>query len=105
MTDSTNPLPLVSVLISSYNHADFVEASIRSVYAQSYPNIELLVVDDGSRDGSVELLKQLQAELGFDFVAQANKGLCTTLNEMIARSKGRYIAPVSYTHLTLPTKA
>ena len=53
MTDSTNPLPLVSVLISSYNHADFVEASIRSVYAQSYPNIELLVVDDGSREMAV----------------------------------------------------
>jgi len=104
MTDSTNPLPLVSVLISSYNHADFVEASIRSVYAQSYPNIELLVVDDGSRDGSVELIQQLQAELGFDFVAQANKGLCTTLNEMIARSKGRYIAPLGSDDVMLPER-
>ncbi|UQY36430.1 glycosyltransferase [Pseudomonas fulva] len=104
MTDSATPLPLVSVLISSYNHADFIEASIRSVYAQSYPNIELLVVDDGSRDGSVELIQQLQAELGFDFVAQANKGLCTTLNEMIVRSKGRYIAPLGSDDVMLPER-
>lgn len=104
MTDSATPLPLVSVLISSYNHADFIEASIRSVYAQSYPNIELLVVDDGSRDGSVELIQQLQAELGFDFVAQTNKGLCTTLNEMIVRSKGRYIAPLGSDDVMLPER-
>jgi alpha-1,3-rhamnosyltransferase len=104
MTESDNLPPLVSVLISSYNHADFIEASIRSVYAQSYPNIELLVVDDGSRDGSVEVIRRLQAELGFDFVAQANKGLCTTLNEMIGRSKGRYIAPLGSDDVMLPER-
>lgn len=104
MTESDNLPPLVSVLISSYNHADFIEASIRSVYAQSYPNIELLVVDDGSRDGSVEVIRGLQAELGFDFVAQANKGLCTTLNEMIGRSKGRYVAPLGSDDVMLPER-
>lgn len=104
MTESDNLPPLVSVLISSYNHADFIEASIRSVYAQSYPNIELLVVDDGSRDGSVEVIRRLQAELGFDFVVQANKGLCTTLNEMIGRSKGRYIAPLGSDDVMLPER-
>ncbi|MDH1621074.1 glycosyltransferase [Pseudomonas chengduensis] len=104
MTESDNLPPLVSVLISSYNHADFIEASIRSVYAQSYPNIELLVVDDGSRDGSVEVIRRLQAELGFDFVAQANKGLCTTLNEMIGRSKGRYVAPLGSDDVMLPER-
>lgn len=104
MTESDNLPPLVSVLISSYNHADFIEASIRSVYAQSYPNIELLVVDDGSCDGSVEVIRRLQAELGFDFVAQANKGLCSTLNEMIGRSKGRYIAPLGSDDVMLPER-
>ena len=52
MTDSKD-LPLVSVIISSYNHADYIEACIESVMAQTYPNVELLVVDDGSRDDSV----------------------------------------------------
>ncbi len=104
MTEIQTGLPLVSVLISSYNHADFIEASIRSVYAQDYPNIELLVVDDGSRDDSVTVIRQLQEELGFDFVAQANKGLCSTLNEMIARSAGRYIAPLGSDDVMLPER-
>lgn len=86
-------LPLVTVIIASYNHAPYIEASVRSVLQQTYGNIELLVVDDGSTDGSVELLRALQAEAGFDLVAQANKGLSRTLNEAIARAKGSLIVP------------
>lgn len=86
-------LPLVTVIIASYNHAPYIEASVRSVLQQTYANIELLVVDDGSTDGSVELLQALQTEAGFDFVAQANKGLSRTLNEAIARAKGSLIVP------------
>jgi len=96
--------PLVSVIIASYNHARFVEASIRSVYSQTYPNIELLVVDDGSRDDSVAVITTLQAELNFDFRAQENKGLCTTLNEAIARSKGIYVAPLGSDDVMLPER-
>jgi len=95
-------MPLVSVVIASYNHARFIEASIRSVYAQTYPNIELLVVDDGSTDNSVEVITRLQQELGFDFRVQSNKGLCTTLNEAIARSNGAYIAPLGSDDAMLP---
>ncbi|SDI89897.1 alpha-1,3-rhamnosyltransferase [Pseudomonas flavescens] len=104
MTALPDELPLVSVLISSYNHADFIEASIRSVYAQDYPDIELLVVDDGSCDDSVAKIQRLQEELGFNFQVQANKGLCTTLNEMIARSAGRYIAPLGSDDVMLPER-
>jgi alpha-1,3-rhamnosyltransferase len=85
--------PLVSVIISSYNHADYVEASILSVLKQSYPNIELLVIDDGSSDDSAARIKTLQANYNFDFRTQANKGLSRTLNEAIARTKGNLIAP------------
>ena len=69
MTDSKD-LPLVSVIISSYNHADYIEACIESVMAQTYPNVELLVVDDGSRDDSVARIRALQVKYGFDFRAQ-----------------------------------
>lgn len=97
-------MPLVSVIIASYNHAAFVEASIASVLAQTYRPIELLVVDDGSQDDSVERIARLQAVHGFDFVAQANKGLSRTLNETIARARGELIVPFGSDDLMLPSR-
>ncbi|KIH85641.1 glycosyltransferase [Pseudomonas batumici] len=83
--------PLVSVVIASYNHGPYIEQSILSVLGQTYPNIELLVVDDGSKDDSVERITRLQAEHGFDFRSQQNQGLTRTLNGAIARAKGSLI--------------
>jgi len=84
---------LVTVVISSYNHAPYIEQSILSVIGQTYPHVELLVVDDGSSDDSVERIEALQRIHGFDFRAQKNKGLTRTLNEAIERAQGAYIAP------------
>lgn len=95
---------LVSVIIASYNHAAYIEASIRSVVAQTYPHIELLVVDDGSSDGSPELLRRLQAELGFDLRIQANQGLSRTLNETIARARGNLIVPFGSDDIMFPQR-
>lgn len=85
--------PLVSVIIASFNHVDYIEASVNSVLNQTYSNIELLVVDDGSQDGSVQLLERMQAQHGFDLCVQENRGLSRTLNETIARAKGDLIVP------------
>lgn len=85
--------PLVSVIIASYNHAPYIEASIESVLAQSYPSIELLVIDDGSKDNSVERIRRLQELHGFDFRVQENKGLSRTLNDAIERAQGSLIVP------------
>lgn len=85
--------PLVSVIIASYNHAQYIEASIDSVLAQTYPNIELLVVDDGSADGSAQLLRELSGRHGFELLVQENKGLSRTLNEAVARCKGSLVVP------------
>lgn len=105
MTSSNHsPQPLVSVIISSYNHAPYIEASILSVVRQSYPNIELLVVDDGSGDDSVARIEALQKIHGFDFRAQANKGLSRTLNETIERARGSLIAPLGSDDIMLPQR-
>lgn len=102
--DASTASPLVSVIISSYNHAPYIEASIESVLAQTYPNIELLVVDDGSRDDSVSRIRRLQEKHGFDFREQSNKGLSRTLNECIARSRGSLIAPFGSDDIMLPER-
>ena len=65
--------PLVSVIIASYNHAPYIGASNESVLAQSYRNIELLVIDGGSKDDSVERIRRLQEEHAFDFRVQQNQ--------------------------------
>ncbi len=104
MKHSEADAPLVSVIIASYNHGAFVEASIASVLAQTYPNVELLVVDDGSQDDSVARISCLQQRHGFDFSVQSNKGLSRTLNETIARARGELIAPFGSDDVMLPTR-
>lgn len=97
-------LPLVSVIIASYNHAPYIEASIRSVLEQTYSNFELLVVDDGSSDDSVERISRLQSEYDFDFQVQQNCGLSRTLNTAIARSNGGLIVPFGSDDIMLPQR-
>ncbi|WP_028241565.1 glycosyltransferase family 2 protein [Stutzerimonas azotifigens] len=96
--------PLVSVVIASYNHAEYIEAAIRSVLAQTYQNLELLVVDDGSADDSVTRIEALASEFGFDFRSQANRGLAATLNEAIARARGEFIVPFGSDDIMLPER-
>ncbi|WP_191489833.1 glycosyltransferase [Pseudomonas sp. FEN] len=97
-------LPLVSVVIASYNHGPYIEQSILSVLGQTYPNIELLVVDDGSKDDSVERIARLQAEHGFDFRTQQNQGLTRTLNGAIARTKGSLIVSFGSDDIMFPER-
>ncbi|UFH49731.1 glycosyltransferase [Pseudomonas sp. KNUC1026] len=99
MADS---LPLVSVIIASYNHGPYIEECILSVLAQDYLNIELLVVDDGSTDDSVQRIERLQAQHGFDFRVQQNQGLTNTLNGVVARCRGSLIAPFGSDDVMLP---
>ncbi|AMB87423.1 glycosyl transferase [Pseudomonas agarici] len=96
--------PLVTVIIASYNHGRYIEKSILSVLGQTYPNIELLVVDDGSPDDSVERIRRLQAEHGFDFQVQPNQGLTKTLNGAIARAKGSLIVSFGSDDIMFPDR-
>ena len=82
--------PLVSVLLASYNHASYVEASVRSVMAQKGVDFELIVVDDGSTDDSPKILESLQKELGFIYVHRPNKGFLPTMNELLSLAHGKY---------------
>ena len=75
--------PLVSVLLASYNHEAYIEASVRSVMSQKGVSFELIVIDDGSRDSSPEILEKLAQELGFVYKHRENKGVMATLSELI----------------------
>jgi glycosyltransferase involved in cell wall biosynthesis len=87
-------MPLVSVVIASYRHARYVEQALRSVYQQSYRNIEIIIVDDGSDDGSPASIGRCLAESPFPhrFVAREHRGAVATLNEAAALATGAFIA-------------
>ncbi len=87
--------PLVSVIVPCYNHERFVEQTIQSVINQTYKNIELIVIDDGSKDKSPEILQKLSEKYNFYFEKQENIGLPATLNKMIKMAKGKYISLIA----------
>jgi len=102
-------LPLVTVVIPSYNHQNFVQDSIRSIIGQSYRNIELLIIDDGSSDQSVQQIKELIEEcearfVRFEFRYRQNKGLCNTLNEALEWAKGKYFSPFASDDIAVSEK-
>ena len=88
--------PKVSVIIPAYNHEKYVGATIESILNQTYKNIELIIIDDGSRDKTWDVIssyrKQCEDHLtGFSFMKQENSGTCVTLNRLIALTTGKYV--------------
>lgn len=92
--------PLVSVVIPCYNHENFVQDCIQSVIDQTYKNIELIIIDDGSKDGSVLKIKEMIAKCKdrftrFEFRCRPNKGLAATINEALEWCQGEYYSTIA----------
>lgn len=99
--------PLISVLMPAYNHERYVEAAIRSVMEQDFPRIELLVVDDGSMDGTWGVLQRLRGECERRFervemATQANQGTCGTMNRLCRAAKGDFVLVLASDDALLP---
>lgn len=85
--------PLVSVIIPSFNRVDYIDQSIRCVLDQTYPNIELIVVDDGSCDGTFDKIKSYGSKLKLlTHQGHMNKGQSASINMGLKYAKGKYIA-------------
>lgn len=87
--------PSVSVIIPAYNTERFIERTLHSVLNQTYKNIEVIVVDDGSQDGTAEIVKSVaQKDSRVTLLQQPNAGVAAARNLAIAHSTGEYIAPI-----------
>lgn len=96
--------PLVTVVVACYNHGPYIEECLTSILAQTYPRVELLVIDDGSSDDSAERIRRLQAIHSFDFIVQDNRGLTATLNAAFARARGEFLVPFGSDDVMLPER-
>ena len=83
--------PLVSIITPSFNQARYIEATIQSVLGQDYPRIEYIVIDGGSSDGTVDLLKKYDHKLAY-WVSEKDKGQTDAINKGFARATGDILA-------------
>ena len=88
-------LPTISVVMSTYNHADYVKKAIESVLAQEGVDFEFLIADDGSSDGTREVVSSIQDPRIQFFPNLTNRGACVVTNELIERSRGEFIALIN----------
>lgn len=95
----------VSVLVPSYNHAPFIERTLRSIFKQTHSPKKLIVIDDGSKDESVEIIEQVLRDCPFDseFIKRDNRGLSATLNEGFAKTTEEFFAYLGSDDVWLPT--
>ncbi|MCD6703718.1 MULTISPECIES: glycosyltransferase [Vibrio] len=84
--------PLVSVILPVYNGGHFISESILSILNQDYKNIELIVIDDGSIDDTLNVINSFSYDGRVKIISRTNKGLVYSLNEAIGISNGQYLA-------------
>jgi glycosyltransferase involved in cell wall biosynthesis len=100
-------IPLVSIIVPLYNHARYIEATLESFANEGYANLEIVIIDDGSKDNSIEIAQAWFAQHPNTFAnvfleRQENAGITKTLNRLVARANGEFITMVASDDLLLP---
>ena len=92
--------PLVSIVTPSYNQGVFLKRTINSVLNQDYPNIEYIVIDGGSEDGSVDILKEY--EDSFEWISEPDRGQSHAINKGFARARGTILGYLNSDDILYP---
>ncbi|MCY4063744.1 MAG: glycosyltransferase family 2 protein [Chloroflexi bacterium] len=100
------PSPTVSVLLAVYNDERYLPEAIESILAQTYADFELIVVDDGSEDGTAEVIREFAGrdERIRSFQLKENRGQSSALNLGLAEARGAYIAKMDSDDISLPRR-
>ena len=97
-------MPRVSVVLPTYNHEKYVGECIQSVLDQTYQNFEIIITDDGSTDGTVNVIKEFDDSRIQFYTHAENKGACAAINNCIQKAAGEYIAVLNSDDAWEPTK-
>jgi glycosyltransferase involved in cell wall biosynthesis len=102
---SDDHVPQIAVVMSVYNNAEFLLKAIDSIRAQTFRDWQLIIVDDGSTDGSAEIVRQLlPRDWRIKLISRENKGLTVSLNEALAVARSPYIARMDGDDIALPER-
>ena len=94
MNDQQNMTPMITIGVTCFNAENTIESAVRSAQEQDWPNLEILIVDDGSTDRSVEIIRKIAVQDDRIRLVchEKNKGTATTRNSILRHAKGEYIS-------------
>jgi len=93
-------MPIISICIPTYNRKDYLKETLDSISAQSYKDYEIVIVDDGSTDGTTEMIRQI--DLPVRYYWQENAGDAAARNKLIELAQGKYITFIDSDDLLMP---
>jgi len=94
------PAPLVSVITPSYNQAHFIRATIESILAQDYPNIEYIIMDGGSNDGTAEVVREYSSRV--TWISGRDRGQSDAINKGFRMARGEIVSWLNSDDIILP---
>lgn len=106
ITDSTSlnderHYPRISIITPSYNQGHFIEATIRSVLLQNYPNLEYIIIDGGSTDNTVEIIRKYEPQITY-WVSEPDRGQTHAINKGLEKATGEILAYLNSDDYYLP---
>lgn len=103
--DNSESMPMISVLLPVYNGGVELVASIESILCQTYTNFEVIIIDDGSTDFSLDILNHYKSlDNRIRLISRENRGLVTTLNEALNFAKAPWVARMDHDDICLPNR-
>jgi glycosyltransferase involved in cell wall biosynthesis len=95
---STESLPKISLVTPVFNSARYIEQTIRSVLSQNYPNLEYFIIDGGSTDGSVDIIRKYESQIS-GWLSEPDKGMYDAINKGFSRTTGEVMGWISATDM------